>query len=512
MEAYGGGGPNFGNGNFKAPNYGGGGNFGGPKMGKNGAPKKPVCKWYLSQGGCKKGNQCNFHHPKNPKKHQDGSGGGHAQWQGGPHQNKPQQWQNPQGQPHGQGGQGYQQQPMSMPYLGGMPNKKPCKFGANCFKKDTCTFSHEMGGNIFPAAGQSQGHTGQSAPHKVFQQNSCNDYLSGACERVKCKYPHILPNSGVQIKLEQELPVAEGKVVTSGQLINNKTQVLIVTEDEQAYLFNVKELTTAGPIKLLGKPTSLRTFEAFQNAFFLGLQTNSMVGGPQYNFNILLSDSSILKERAHNDMITDIEYSFFNNQHIFFTCSLDGTIKAWTVGADQKSLTEIAQTPLPGKPLQMQLVSQDFLVVGLDNGCYTGWNLLTNGLDKIEAHKNGRVMTLKKFNDFLLSGDSSGFIQIRQISLQYNLLTPEFQIYQPNSISCFEVIQFKGEHLILAGDTNGMITEIKIDANNQVTKSSFGAFKDAKNKQMRVINLFQIEENSLYALGENGYIRKWTLI
>jgi len=41
-----------------------------------------------------------------------------------------------------------------------------------------------------------------------------------------------------------------------------------------------------------------------------------------------------MKENAHQDMITDIEYSFLNSQHIFFTCSLDATIKAWTVGAD----------------------------------------------------------------------------------------------------------------------------------------------------------------------------------
>ena len=58
----------------------------------------------------------------------------------------------------------------------------------------------------------------------------------------------------------------------------------------------------------------------------------------------------------------------------------------------------------------MQLVSPDFLVAGLDNGCYLGWNLTTNRPDVIEAHKNGGIMTLRKYNDFILSGDRNGFI------------------------------------------------------------------------------------------------------
>jgi len=64
--------------------------------------------------------------------------------------------------------------------------------------------------------------------------------------------------------------------------------------------------------------------------------------------------------------------------------------------------------------------------------------------------------------------------------------------------------------MILAGDSNGMITVSKIDG-GQVTKSSFGAFKDNKNNLLRVLNIFQIDENSIYALGESGLIRKWVM-
>jgi len=65
--------------------------------------------------------------------------------------------------------------------------------------------------------------------------------------------------------------------------------------------------------------------------------------------------------------------------------------------------------------------------------------------------------------------------------------------------------------MIFAGDSNGMITVAKIDGGT-VTKSSFGAFKDNKNNLFRVLNIFQIEENSIYVLGENGQIRKWALL
>ncbi len=37
--------------------------FGGDK------PKKPVCKFFLSDKGCFRGDQCNMYHPKNKFKH-----------------------------------------------------------------------------------------------------------------------------------------------------------------------------------------------------------------------------------------------------------------------------------------------------------------------------------------------------------------------------------------------------------------------------------------------------------
>jgi len=39
----------------------------------------------------------------------------------------------------------------------------------------------------------------------------------------------------------------------------------------------------------------------------------------------------IVVPKAHKQRITDIEHTTFNNQLIFFTTSLDSTVRAWTV-------------------------------------------------------------------------------------------------------------------------------------------------------------------------------------
>ena len=104
---------------------------------------------------------------------------------------------------------------------------------------------------------------------------------------------------------------------------------------------------------------------------------------------------------------------------------------------DGITLTEVISSPLNAKPLSMQLVSQDFLIIALDNGLFQGWTLSTNSLQAIEAHKNGGIITLRKYGDFLLSGDRTGSIQIRSISQQYNLVVPEIKIAQPLSILDF---------------------------------------------------------------------------
>lgn len=71
------------------------------------------------------------------------------------------------------------------------------------------------------------------------------------------------------------------------------------------------------------------------------------------SFSIILSDKNITQADAHSDLITDIEHTVINGTHYFFTCSLDSTVKAWTVAPDQSSLIQFAVTPLPARGLTM---------------------------------------------------------------------------------------------------------------------------------------------------------------
>ena len=91
-------------------------------------------------------------------------------------------------------------------------------------------------------------------------------------------------------------------------------------------------------------------------------------------------------ENAHNEQITDIEYTNINGQHIFITASLDQTVKAWTPSPDGQTLTLAISNPLPAKALSLQLMNPTFLIIGLENGSYHGWNLASNSFDSIIAH------------------------------------------------------------------------------------------------------------------------------
>ena len=85
-----------------------------------------------------------------------------------------------------------------------------------------------------------------------------------------------------------------------------------------------------------------------------------------------------MKENAHNDQITDIEYTNLNGQHIFITCSLDMTLKAWSIAPDNKTIQELITQPLQVKPLSLKFVKSDFLIIGLESGTFQGWFLNNN--------------------------------------------------------------------------------------------------------------------------------------
>jgi hypothetical protein len=69
-----------------------------------------------------------------------------------------------------------------------------------------------------------------------------------------------------------------------------------------------------------------------------------------------------------------------------------------------------ASTPLPAPGLNLTKLQDTFMLCGLENGSYHGWNLSNNSFDSILAHKNGGVTAVAKKDNFLLSGDRVGNI------------------------------------------------------------------------------------------------------
>lgn len=108
-------------------------------------------------------------------------------------------------------------------------------------------------------------------------------------------------------------------------------------------------------------------------------------------------------------MITGFECAAINNQIYLFSAGKDGKIKAWSpkvesfeLFAEQTSQTEV---------LCLQMTSPTFLVAGLLDGSFAGWNLENNQFNVFKAH-DFAVTSLHQHQTFLVSGDSSGVIKV----------------------------------------------------------------------------------------------------
>ena len=163
--------------------------------------QRPICNYFLSPAGCKKGANCNMHHPKNKDKYQqDTTGGGQPQQFGGQQNFTTPVYSN--GLAHQPGGAGPRPQGP-----GGYTSKRPCNYGVGCrYKGTTCTFFHPDqdpqnlptgvgGGQAWAAPGTGPGQS--STPCKFLVEQ-------GKCEKVKCNFMHKLPSSEISIKLLNE--------------------------------------------------------------------------------------------------------------------------------------------------------------------------------------------------------------------------------------------------------------------------------------------------------------------
>jgi hypothetical protein len=78
-------------------------------------------------------------------------------------------------------------------------------------------------------------------------------------------------------------------------------------------------------------------------------------------------------------------------------------------------------------------------------------------------------------------------------------------------IQAFSAPGVPGQDWIIAGDTSGFFTCIKVDPNNRIG-CTLGAFNDTKtDTHQSIVLMFMADPNTLYALSAGGIVRQWKL-
>ena len=82
-------------------------------------------------------------------------------------------------------------------------------------------------------------------------------------------------------------------------------------------------------------------------------------------------------------------------------------MKAWDVSNSSlpsfQKINKILEKNFGTPVHSLQMTKPDFLVIGLNNGLFSGWNLAHNSFDDLQAHSTP-VQALHLFEKFLISG------------------------------------------------------------------------------------------------------------
>ena len=202
----------------------------------------------------------------------------------------------------------------------------------------------------------------------------------------------------------------------------------------------------------------------------------------------------------------------FNDQQIFFTCSLDQTVKAWTVSQDQSSLMLAGEMNLQAQPTCMRPATASLLLIGMNNGSLAGWDLGANKIDYMQVHQgpNCAITYLKKYMNLIFTGDFSGRVQLRNIDTGYGLFLPEYETLSKFPVSDIQPVSpFPGQDWIIVGDNAGIFTALKVDAAN-LAGVHIGAFNDTKTEsQKKVVCICMTDGQTMHAMSAGGVVRTW---
>jgi hypothetical protein len=72
--------------------------------------------------------------------------------------------------------------------------------------------------------------------------------------------------------------------------------------------------------------------------------------------------------------------------HLIITASYDGLVKLWSLAPDTLTFDLKATKDLKTPVFSMQMVADDRLLIGLENGNYAMWNFSNDQVDRMPAH------------------------------------------------------------------------------------------------------------------------------
>lgn len=182
----------------------------------------------------------------------------------------------------------------------------------------------------------------------------------------------------------------------------------------QAQIFKLPNLLKIHEFSIGGLASVCKSFPRCPNTIFFGLQFAGSIGAqPSNKIKLVLQGKEIIEENAHMANITAFEYASINGQEVLFSGGADGMLKAWDITGAQTPtrvrLDKISEKNFNMPITTLQMTSETFLVIGLENGTFSGWNLVSNAFDILQAHQSP-VRSLILHDKFLISGDATDII------------------------------------------------------------------------------------------------------
>ena len=150
------------------------------------------------------------------------------------------------------------------------------------------------------------------------------------------------------------------------------------------------DLSDTAVFKLSNQATTCFASQNCPNTLFFGMMIPGQFGQAVAGIQIVLPGREVAEANAHTAAITAFEYAKIGGQEVLFSASADCHVRAWDVtNAQQPAFTKmnkILERNFQMPVLSLKMTSPSFLVIGMNDGTFTGWDLNSNNVNSLQAH------------------------------------------------------------------------------------------------------------------------------